>query len=235
MGVVHQSRGGLTPASPHLRSEPAIVAQLAEAVLGPRSTVAWTDLVADYDRVREVISRVIPGFEDYNRRVRTRGGFYLPNPAREGRFATPSGKARFKVHPLPDNVLAEGELLMMTVRSHDQYNTTIYGLDDRYRGVRNERRVVFAHPEDLAAQGLREGDLVDIVGSADGGQRVARTFVVVPFDVPRGNCATYFPEANVLVPVHHKAHRSHTPASKAVRVRLRRAEAAGPADPDRVV
>jgi molybdopterin-dependent oxidoreductase alpha subunit len=234
MGVVHQSTGGLTPASPHLLSEPAIVAGLAQATLGARSAVDWAGMVANYDHIRDAISAVIPGFEAFNARVRTRGGFYLPNGAREGRFDTPSGKAQFKVLGLPDNPLAEDELLMMTVRSHDQYNTTIYGLDDRYRGVRNERRVVFVHPEDVAARGLEAGALVDLVGSADGGRRVAHTFVVVPFDVPRGNCATYFPEANVLVPVHHTARRSRTPASKSVRIRLRPAAASQPADPERV-
>ncbi|MCA9546861.1 MAG: hypothetical protein KC613_20790, partial [Myxococcales bacterium] len=234
MGVVHQSQGGLTPASEHLRAEPWIVAELAARLVGPQEPIDWREAVGDYDRVRAYIEKAIPGFDDYNARVRRAGGFYLPNPAREGRFNTPDGKAQFKVHALPQRTLAPDELVMMTVRSHDQYNTTIYGLDDRYRGVRGERRVVFVHPDDLAARGLKGGDVVDLVGSHDGGARVAERFVTVPFDVPRGACATYFPEANVLVPLHHKAKRSHTPASKWVPIRLRPSADGRRADPERV-
>lgn len=227
MGVVHQSRGRLPPASAALRSEPAIVAGVASALLGAQDPIDWQATVADYDQVRALIEAVVPGFEDYNRRVRQRGGFYLPNPAREGRFATPSGKARFKVHAVPERPLADDELVMMTLRSHDQYNTTIYGLDDRYRGIKAGRRVVFANADDLQRLGLAPGQRVDLVGSHDGGARIARGFVLVAYDIPPGSCATYFPEANVLVPLQHKAKRSHTPASKWVPVRLRPAE--GPA------
>src|SRR5205085_647081 len=141
MGVVHSSRGGLQPASPHLLSEPGVVARLARATLKRRSAVDWEWLVEDYDRIRDLIERVIPGFDDYNRRVRVPGGFYLPNLAREGTFKTSTGKANFTVHELPGHQLAPGQLMMMTMRSHDQFNTTIYGLDDRYRGIFNERRV----------------------------------------------------------------------------------------------
>jgi anaerobic selenocysteine-containing dehydrogenase len=221
MGVVHSSRGGLRPASPHLLSEPAIVARLARATLGKRSVVEWEQLVEDYDRVRELVERVIPGFEDYNRRVRVPGGFYLPNLAREGVFKTSTDRANFTVHPLPHHELAPGQFLMMTMRSHDQFNTTIYGLDDRYRGVYNERRVVFLNPEDVKEQGLSAGQIVDIVSHFEGETREARRFIVVPYKIPRRCAATYFPEANTLVPVRSVADKSNTPASKSVVISLR--------------
>ncbi len=216
MGVVHTSRGAVAPASEHLLSEPDIVARLARAVLGSRSQVDWKGLVEDYDRIRELISRVIPGFEDFNRRVREPGGFYLPNGPREGRFLTSDGKARFTVHPLPRIELGPGQLLMMTIRSHDQYNTTLYGLDDRYRGIHNGRRVVLMHPEDIRALGLTEGQPVDLTSHFQGETRVARRFVVVPYRIPRQCAATYFPETNVLVPLDNFAEKSRTPASKSV-------------------
>lgn len=216
MGVVHASRGAVEPASEHLRSEPEIVAGLARAVLGSRSQVNWQGLVEDYDRIREHISRVIPGFERFNPRVREPGGFYLPNGPREGRFTTSDGKARFTVHPLPKIELAPGQLLMMTIRSHDQYNTTLYGLDDRYRGIRNGRRVVMLNPEDMRALGLTEGQVVDLTSHFRGETRVARRFVVVPYRIPRRCAATYFPETNVLVAIDNFAEKSRTPASKSV-------------------
>ncbi|HYY98031.1 MAG TPA: molybdopterin dinucleotide binding domain-containing protein, partial [Pyrinomonadaceae bacterium] len=221
MGVVHSSRGSLEPASPRLLSEPAIVARLARATLGGRGGVDWDWLVEDYDRVRGLIERVIPGFDDYNRRVRAPGGFYLPNLAREGVFKTSTGRANFTVHGLPRNELAPGQFLMMTVRSHDQFNTTIYGLDDRYRGVLGERRVVFLNPEDVRGQGLSAGQVVDLVSHFGGEERTARRFIVVPYPVPRRCAATYFPEANVLVPVAHVADKSNTPASKSVVISVR--------------
>ncbi|MBZ4420135.1 FdhF/YdeP family oxidoreductase [Myxococcus sp. RHSTA-1-4] len=220
MGVVSASRGAVDPASEHLLSEPAIVARLAVAVLGERSRVPWTWLVEDYDRVRELISRVIPGFEDFNRRVREPGGFYLPNGPREGRFTTESGKAHFTVHALPRLELAPGQLLMMTIRTHDQFNTTVYGLDDRYRGIRNGRRVVLLHPVDMKELGLKEGQMVDLTSHFQGETRVARRFRVVPYNIPRRCAATYFPEANVLVPVDSFAEKSRTPASKSVVITL---------------
>lgn len=216
MGVVHTSRGAVAPASEHLRSEPDIVAGLARAVLGARSQVDWQGLVEDYDRIRERISRVVPGFEHFNRRVREPGGFYLPNGPREGRFTTLDGKAHFTVHPLPRIELAPGQLLMMTIRSHDQYNTTLYGLDDRYRGIRNGRRVVLMNPEDVRALGLAEGQVVDLTSHFQGETRVAHRFVVVPYRIPRRCAATYFPETNVLVPIDNYAEKSRTPASKSV-------------------
>ncbi len=221
MGVVHASRGTLEPASPHLLSETAIVARLAHATLKERSTVDWLSLAADYDRIREHIARVIPGFDDYNRRVRVPGGFYLPNLARGREFVTATGKANFTVHQLPRHTLAPGQFLMMTMRSHDQFNTTIYGLDDRYRGIYNERRVVFLNAEDVREAGLKKGDVVDLVSHFDGEERTARRFIVVPYSIPRQCAATYFPETNVLVPVGSVAERSNTPTSKSVVISLR--------------
>ncbi|RKH50890.1 FdhF/YdeP family oxidoreductase, partial [Corallococcus llansteffanensis] len=216
MGMVHASRGAVAPASEHLLSEPVIVARLAHAVLGARSKVPWLSLVEDYDRVREHISRCIPGFEDFNRRVREPGGFALPNGPRQGVFPTPDGKAHFTVHAMPRLRLEPGQLLMMTLRSHDQYNTTVYGLDDRYRGIHQGRRVVFLHPEDVTARGLTAGQKVDLTSHFQGETRVAREFVVVPYNIPRTCAATYFPEANVLVPVDSHAEKSRTPTSKSV-------------------
>jgi molybdopterin-dependent oxidoreductase alpha subunit len=225
MGVVHASRGSLEPASPHLLSEPSIVARLARATLGTKGGVEWERLAEDYDRVRDLIERVIPGFDDYNRRVREPGGFYLPNSAREGVFKTSTGRANFTVNELPQNDLAPGQLLMMTVRSHDQFNTTIYGLDDRYRGIEGERRVVFMNPEDIAAQGLAAGQVVDLFSHFEDEERRARRFIVVPYQIPRRCAATYFPEANVLVPVRSVADKSNTPASKSVAITVRPSDA----------
>ena len=214
MSVVQMSRGRLRPASGALLSEPAIVARLAQATL-PRSKVRWQWLAEDYDRIRDLIAQVVPGTERYNQRVRAPGGFYLPNPVREGNFT-----GRFTVHALPKLDLRPGELLMMTVRSHDQYNTTIYGEEDRYRGLRGDRRVVLVNADDLRERGLRDGDTVDIESRFQGETRAARRFTAVAYDIPRGCCCTYFPEANVLVPARHVARISNTPASKSVAVTI---------------
>ncbi|MGZ6142450.1 MAG: FdhF/YdeP family oxidoreductase, partial [Myxococcales bacterium] len=220
MGVVQMSRGRMKPASPELLSEPAIVARLAEATLGAKSKVKWSWLVEDYDRIRDLIARVVPGCEEYNARVRRRGGFYLPNGPREGKFTTASGKAKFTVHELPRHELRKGELLMMTVRSHDQYNTTLYGLEDRYRGLKGDRRVVLVNAGDLRELGLSSGQTVDITSHFEGETRLARRFTALAFDIPRGCACTYFPEANVLVPARHVARISNTPASKSVVITL---------------
>jgi molybdopterin-dependent oxidoreductase alpha subunit len=220
MSVVHRSQGRLPPASEQLRGEPAIVAGLARALLGAGSRVPWEELVADYDRIRERIARVVPGFEDMNRRVRERGGFLLPSGARRRAFETPSGRAHFQSPELPRLELRPGEYLMMTVRSHDQYNTTVYGLGDRYRGIEGGRRVVLAHADDLAREGIAPGALVDLSGEFEGETRVVRGFRAVGYDVPRGCLVTYFPEANALVPVRSHAAKSHTPAFKSVAVRM---------------
>ncbi|MEM9025217.1 MAG: molybdopterin dinucleotide binding domain-containing protein, partial [Bacteroidota bacterium] len=172
--------------------------------------------------IRNHIEAVIPGFDRYNERVRQPGGFYLPNGAREGRWNTANGKANFTVNRPSELKLEEGELLMMTVRSHDQYNTTIYGLHDRYRGIFNERRVVLMHPDDLQQHDLRPGDVVDLVGHYEGQERWARRFIAVPYDIPTRCIATYFPEANSLVPLNSIARTSHTPTSKSVIVRVQK-------------
>ncbi|MCA1815582.1 MAG: FdhF/YdeP family oxidoreductase [Acidobacteria bacterium] len=221
MGVVQASRGSLEPASDQLLSEVAIVARLARATLGGRTTVGWEAFAGNYDLIRDAVERVVPGFDDYNRRVREPGGFYLPNGARERNFKTASGRAEFTVHPLPKSSLEPGQFLMMTIRSHDQFNTTIYSNDDRYRGVHGERRVVFLCADDIEESGLIEGQIVDLVSHFEGEERVARRFRVVPYSIPRGCAATYFPEANVLVPVRHVAELSNTPASKSVVISLR--------------
>ena len=219
MSIVHSSQGTLPPASPELRSEPAIVAALGEALLGDR--VPWRELAADYNKIRDKISQVVLGFESFNTRVREPGGFQLPNTARSGTFANVGGRARFTVSPLPDLSLPPGRLRMMTMRSHDQYNTTIYGLDDRYRGIRGERRVIFMNPADMVELDLIERQVVDLISEWHDGDRVAESFIVVPFDLPRRNCATYFPEANPLVPLDSTADRSNTPTSKSVVIRVR--------------
>ena len=219
MGFVHASRGRFEPASPLLRSEPHIVAGLAQATLGPDSPVDWARLGQDYAAIREAIADCVPGFEDFNRRLRA-GGFYLPNGPREGRFDTPDGRARFTVHAVPEDPLEEGQLLMMTVRSHDQYNTTVYANDDRYRGVHGDRRVILVSPADIEALGLHEGQRVDIRSHFEGQQRQVHGFAVVPYDLPPRCCATYFPETNPLVPIGQHARRSRTPASKSVVVSL---------------
>lgn len=221
MGVVHPSRGTLEPASEHLLSEPVIVALLAQATLGAKSSVDWQWLTEDYDRIREHIARVIPGFADFNIKVRQPGGFYLPNAAREGVFKTKSGRAEFTVHALPARELLPGQFLMMTIRSHDQYNTTIYGLDDRYRGIHGGRRVVLLNEEDIKEAGLSAGQIVDLISHFEGEERTAHRFLVVPYNIPRRSAATYFPEANVLVPIGSVAEKSNTPASKSVVISIK--------------
>jgi molybdopterin-dependent oxidoreductase alpha subunit len=232
MGVVQSSRGSLEPASPALLSETMIVARLAAATLAERSNVDWLALAGDYDLIRSSIERVIPGFEDYNRRVREPGGFYLPNGARERRFKTATGRALFTVHPLPRHELEPGQFLMMTIRSHDQFNTTIYGLDDRYRGIYNGRRVVLLNPEDILEAGLTQGQIVDLVSHFENETRTARRFVVVPYSIPRRCAATYFPEANVLVAIGSVAEKSNTPASKSVIISLQPSAASAEFDYD---
>ncbi len=225
MGVVQMSRGSLVPASPHLLSEVAIVSRLAETAIGARSNVPWRELAANYDLVRERIERVIPGFEGYNVRVRQPGGFYLPNKPRDGSFPTATGKAHFTAHVLHELSVEPNQLVMMTVRTHDQFNTTVYGLDDRYRGIKHERRVVLMNAADIRARGLFAGVVVDLTGHFRGETRVARKFIVVEYDIPAGCCATYFPETNVLVPLDSTADTSNTPTSKFVAVTVARSAA----------
>jgi molybdopterin-dependent oxidoreductase alpha subunit len=232
MGIVHTSRGNLEPPSDQLLSEPAIVARLAMATLGSRTKVNWLNLVEDYDRIRELIARVVPGCEDMNRRVRRKGGFYLPNAARAGDYKTKTGRANFVVSAIEPIPLEAGQFLLTTLRSHDQYNTTIYGLDDRYRGIFHGRRVVLMNPTDMNEHGWRAGELLDITSHfrADGKEELRRAphFVLVPYEIPRRCVATYFPEANVLVPIGSVALRSNTPTSKAVIVSFALSRLAAP-------
>ncbi|WP_434448942.1 FdhF/YdeP family oxidoreductase [Lentzea sp. E54] len=226
MSVVHRSRGRLKPASDQLLSEVSIVCRLARKTLGASHPVAWEEFEKDYDVIREHISRVVPGCTDYNTRVRQPDGFVLPHPPRDSReFATATGKANFTANEMTVIEVPEGRLLMQTLRSHDQYNTTIYGLDDRYRGVKDGRRVVFVNPADIAALGFTDGQMVNIVSEWKDDptgvvERRADAFRIVSYPTARGCVATYFPEANPLVPLDSKADISGTPTSKSVIVRL---------------
>lgn len=224
MSMVHLSTGRLKPVSAHLRSEVAIVCELAQALFGPGHSVPWAEFQRDYDRIRDAIANVVPGCADYNAKVRQRNGFQLPHPPRDSReFRTTTGKANFGVNDLRWLPVPEGRLILQTLRSHDQYNTTIYGLDDRYRGIHNGRRVVLVHPDDIAALGFAEDDLVDLISEwTDGVERRVEAFRVVGYSTPRGNAAAYYPETNPLVPLDHVAERSNTPVSKAVTIRLER-------------
>ncbi|MGW0774212.1 FdhF/YdeP family oxidoreductase [Streptomyces sp. NPDC002835] len=222
MGMVHASRGNLPPASPHLLSEPAVVARMARAVLGAASTTPWEEFERDYGTIRDRIARVVPGFEDFNAKIARPGGFTLPHaPRDERRFPTATGKANFTAAPVEYPEIPEGRLLLQTLRSHDQYNTTIYGLDDRYRGIKGGRRVVLVNPEDARELGLADGSYADLVGEwKDGVERRAPGFRVVHYPTARGCAAAYYPETNVLVPLDSTADTSNTPASKSVIVRL---------------
>ncbi|MDZ5621693.1 FdhF/YdeP family oxidoreductase [Nocardioides bizhenqiangii] len=222
MSVVHASRGRLDPASEHLRSEVAIVTGIAEAAFGADSVVDWAALRSDYRLIREGIERVVPGFEDYEQRVVQRTGFVLPHPPRDSRsFTTPSGKAHFTASAIETLEVPPGHLVLQTLRSHDQFNTTVYGLSDRYRGIEGGRLVVMVNRRDLEAMGLQDGDRVDIVGCWDDGRdRRVRDFRVVEYDTPVGTAAAYYPETNPLVPLGSAAVGSNTPTSKSVLVRL---------------
>jgi molybdopterin-dependent oxidoreductase alpha subunit len=238
-GVVHQSRGVLPPGSEHLLSEPAIVGRMAMAALGARrtgasstgasSSVDWQGLIDDYDRIRDHIEHVVPGFAQYNRRVRQPGGFYLPNGPREGIFPTPSGRARFTVHPIPEHALGDGQLLLTTLRSHDQFNTTIYGENDRYRGVHGGRRVVFLNADDMRERRIERDQIVDLVSHFGAERRRAEHFKAVPYEIPRGCAAAYYPETNVLVPVASVAAGSNQPASKSIPITLEPSSPEAPA------
>lgn len=224
MSVVQSSKGVLKPISDDLLSEPVIVCRLAKATLANKSKVNWDKYLSHYDHIRDDIERSIPGFEKYNERIRKGGGFYLPNCNRDGNFDTVSQKAHFTIsqHIIPD--LADDELMMMTVRSHDQFNTTIYGLNDRYRGIYNERRVILMNQQDMNKRGLQKEDVVDIYNYHDGIERIARKFIVVPYPIPETCMATYFPETNVLVPISSVAEKSNTPTSKLVIIKVRKCE-----------
>ncbi len=221
MGIVHSSKGSLQPISDNLLSEPAIVCGLAKATL-KNSPINWDKYLEDYDHIRNDIEKNIAGFTDYNSRVRKGSGFYLPNGARNNEYHTSTKKANFSISSYDGLELLEEEYLMMTIRSHDQFNTTIYGLDDRYRGIYNERRVIMMNPDDIKKAGLQEGDLVDLYNHFENIERKAPKFIIVPYDIPSKCVATYFPEANVLVPINSTAKRSNTPNSKSVKVTIKK-------------
>jgi molybdopterin-dependent oxidoreductase alpha subunit len=232
MSMVHLSRGSLNPPSEHARSEVAMVCQLARTLLGPDHPVPWERFNDDYDVIRDAIAAVVSGCEDYNRKVRQPDGFQLPHPPRDSRlFPTTTGKANFAVNPLEWVPVPPGRLVLQTLRSHDQYNTTIYGLDDRYRGVKGGRRVVFVNPADITTFGLKDGDRVDLVSEFTNGEeqqqeRRAKDFRVVAYSTPVGNAAAYYPETNALVALDNVADKSNTPVSKAIVIRLERASPA---------
>ncbi len=218
---VQMTHGILEPASEHLRSEPWIVGKLAQAVLGERSTVEWQAMIEDYDVVRDSIARTVKGCENYNENVKIPGGFYLPNPPRDGVFPTDSGKAVFKSSKLEKIELEKDQLIMTTIRAHDQFNTAVYELHDRYRGINGSRRVIMMNENDIAERGLKKGEVVDITSYFDDGERYAESFIVVPYPIPKQCAATYFPEANVLVPLKSVAKKSNCPTSKSVIVTVK--------------
>jgi molybdopterin-dependent oxidoreductase alpha subunit len=233
MSMVHASEGSLEPASPYLRSEVAIVAGLAERVLRDRPSapqVDWAALQADYRRIRRHIEHVVPGFDAYEEKLGMPGGFVLPNGPRDHRtFETDTGKAKFTANVLEHPEVPDGRLLLQTLRAHDQYNTTIYGKDDRYRGIHGGRKVIMVNRRDLADRGLADGDLVDLVSeAADGVERRVEGWRIVAYKTPRGCAAAYYPETNVLVPLDSVADGSNTPTSKSVVIRLERAAVPAP-------
>jgi molybdopterin-dependent oxidoreductase alpha subunit len=224
MGVVQSSKGILKPVSDQLINETHIVCRMAMATLGSRSVIDWKRYMNSYDDIRDIIEKCIPGFENYNKRVREKNGFYLPNGARDGKFITEKfgDKAPFTITKLPINTLADDEYMMASTRTHDQFNTTIYGLEDRYRGIKNERRVVFMNQKDMDKAGFAEGEKVDLFNYDDGIERIARLFVVVPYPIPERNTVTYFPETNVLMSINNVVGESNMPASKFIRIKIKK-------------
>jgi len=219
MGVVHRSKGNMKPVSSTLMSEPSLIAQLGQRLCP--DVLDWASLGRDYDSIRDIMAKSLNGFEDYNTRVRETNGFLLPNPPRDNcEFATESGKAVFTTHPLPNVHVDNDHFVLMTIRSHDQYNTTIYGLHDRYRGVHGNRRIVFMNALDMSERGLKTRDVVDMTSHFNTTKRTSLSWIVVPYEIPRGNLAAYFPEANELVPLDSTAEISNTPTSKWIEVSI---------------
>ena len=216
MGIVSQNKGILVPLAGEMLSEVAIISGIAIATLGDKTTTDWVAMTENYDVIRDHISRVIPGFEKFNEQLRQPGGFYLPNGPRERKFTTANGKANFTATTLEKNIVEPDQLVLMTVRSHDQFNTTIYEYNDRYRGIHGERRVLFMNPADMAARSIKAKDLIDITSHFEGEERTVEKFVAVPYDIPKGNVSAYFPEANPLIPITSVAKVSNTPTSKYV-------------------
>ncbi len=224
MGIVQASQGSLTPVSDALKSEPHIIAEIATRLIGDTDKVQWRWLASDYDRIRDIIEKTIPGFDSYNERARQSGGFYLPNGVKNRTWNTPTQKANFHQSEVDTMKVSDGHLLLQTLRSHDQYNTTIYGMDDRYRGIGHARRIVFLNPEDMKRLGLTPAQRVDITSHWKGETRIAKAFQAIPYEIPAGAAAAYFPEANVLVPVDHTAHVSNTPCSKGIEISIKPSE-----------
>ena len=221
MGFVHKSKGSIKPASTKLISEVSIVGNIAKLTIPKIKNIDWDYLIEDYDHIRNAIEDCIPGFDNYNTRLNSNSGFYLPNPPKDSQsFSTPDNKASFSVCEIPDNSNKEGYLSMMTIRSHDQYNTTIYGLDDRYRGIKGNRYVVLMNQDDISDFGFSPSQKVKLISDLDGVKREVDGFKIMKYQIPKGCVATYFPEANPLVPIGHVAKKSNTPASKSIPVRL---------------
>ncbi|MEM8510327.1 MAG: FdhF/YdeP family oxidoreductase [Bacteroidota bacterium] len=219
-GKVRQSKGLLQPVSTHIKSEPEIIGMLAHTYFEGKHPVPWKTLAFDYEAVRKLIDKTIKGFKNTSKNSKGYG-YYLPNNARVGDFSKlPNGRAQLTVNALSHHELKEGELLLMTIRSHDQFNTTIYGLHDRYRGVYNERRVIFLNPRDMEKRGIQKLEVLHLVSNYGGKERKAERFMAIPYDIPEGNAAAYFPETNFLVPINEFADKSRTPVSKSVKITL---------------
>ncbi len=222
MGQVRQSRGLLKPASETIKSEPDIIAELAHTFFNGKHSIDWKGMGENYELIREKIDQVVKGYADTEKKSKGTG-YYLPNNVRELDFSElPNGKAQLTINQVPQHKLNTNEYMLMTMRSHDQFNTTIYGLDDRYRGVYNERRVLFMNPQDMESAGLKKLDVVNITSTYDGIERTANKFKVIPYAIPKGDLAAYFPETNVLVPYNHFSDRSKTPISKSIKVTLKK-------------
>lgn len=222
MGQVRQSRGLLKPASENIKSEPEMIAEIAHTFFNGKHSMDWKAMGENYELIREKIDQVIKEYSETDKRSKG-AGYYLPNNVRELDFSKlPNGKAQLTINQVPKHDLEPDEYLLMTIRSHDQFNTTVYGLDDRYRGVYNERRVLFMNPEDMKSVGLEKFDVVDITSAYDGVERIANKFKIIPYAIPRGDLAAYFPETNVLVPYNHFADKSKTPISKSIKVTLKK-------------
>lgn len=228
MSMVHMSVGMKQPASPLLLSEPAVIAGIAEATL-PSTRTPWQELVGDYDLIRDRMAQALDGFEDFNRQVRQPFGFRIRQPARERIFLTESGRAEFSAAPLVDVIPRGGRLMLSTMRSHDQFNTTVYSDDDRYRGVKNLRTLLFLNPVDMAERGIGEFEPIDITSIAhDGTHRTAYGYRAVRYDIPRGCAAGYMPELNVLCPIGDYSRKSRQPVMKHIPIEINRSSTRSP-------
>ena len=221
-GKVRQSKGLLPPASEHIKSEPEIIGMIAHTYFDGDHSMNWQNLASNYEGIRACIDKTVKGFQNTSQQSKGHG-YYLPNNVRERDFSRlPNGKAQLTINPVTRVHLDKEELLLMTIRSHDQFNTTIYGLNDRYRGIHNERRVIFLNPEDMDERAIIKGDVLDVTSHYDGVERKAEKFLAIPYAIPKGNCAAYFPETNLLVPIDEYADGSRTPISKSIKIRIKK-------------